>query len=194
MSPKVSGTVAELIGISVTTVLIIVATVILYIVSEKTKVTAVSETLVERVDPVPPDYTPYVTPINCLPSGTSNSELISCDTQDACYACTETPGDAKMNCSVVSNNSGILNSEGKFDDPLVVSVNINSPEACSGHGTMQDGVCKCDGDLEAGDTVIYTGENCATQKIYIDKPGNYCLPAYMNACDASTSDLVLGGF
>ena len=194
MATKISGTTAELIGIGVASVLIIVVTAILYSLSSNIKTTAVSETKVERVPPLPSGFTPYVTPINCLPSGTSNSELVPCDTQNTCYACTETPGNQMMNCSVVSDSSGELNPDGTFVEPFSVSAIIDSEEECSGHGILEYDQCVCDGSLEAGDTVIYSGDKCEVQTTYIDKPGNYCLPAYTNVCDSATSDVILGGF
>lgn len=37
----------------------------------------------------------------------------------------------------------------------------------------------------------YTGEQCDVATLVFEKPGNFCLPAYANACDPFTSDTLL---
>lgn len=37
----------------------------------------------------------------------------------------------------------------------------------------------------------YTGDQCDVATLVFDKPGNFCLPAYTNACDPFTSDTLL---
>ena len=197
----------QIIAIAVVSVSIIITFVILVLTNKSINTTVVSKVQVEKVPPVPPYYNPTCTncdtssanctctPIPCLPTNTSNTTLIPCTTQTTCAPCEETPGNATMMCSSVNSGNGIVDSQGNLATPFVFEVQLNNSKTCSGHGTKDatTGTCICEGDLSkcnpnTGDScVAYSGQNCEIQTVQITKPGNYCLPAYVNACDASTS-------
>jgi len=193
----------ELISMGVFTALMLVVLGVVYAVG---KPVPVSKTDIQKPLPYPPGpYVPTPTKTMCLPSTTgSTGELVNCQTQFDCSGCVERPGRALMAC--VNAGSGVLTPQGKLEKPLTVDVPLTDTTGdCSGHGTQQsDGSCKCDGDptkdevsYTCGECAGKTGEeeecvctSCDVLRLRVDKPGNYCLPAYTNKCNPATSNTI----
>lgn len=186
----------ELIGIAIASVVLVIVCVVVYNTTRDKTAVEVSKTIIDKDIPPTPDFNPLAPTLTCLPTGVSNDALVQCTSQSQCTSCIETPGNAEMSCAIITSDSGVLNNDGTFVTPFKVNVSVDVTEdetvQCSGHGSMQKGKCVCDGDLAAGDTVIYSGDACELQTIYINKPGNYCLPGYVNVCDDATSDVIFG--
>ncbi|MCH9716851.1 MAG: hypothetical protein K0U52_07165, partial [Gammaproteobacteria bacterium] len=125
---------------------------------------------------------------SCLPPATT--VLKECTQQTDCDSCTDS-----LACINVAGIGDSIVAGRTLTNPVQVSYPVTSPLECSGHGTKTDGHCVCDGHRtstgECTDLVCYRGDNCQTAFFSVGEAGQYCLPSYMNKCDATTSDTVL---
>ena len=124
----------------------------------------------------------------CSPLSTGYKKLVPCKTQDDCATgCSERADGFPYECVLANSGNNFVDVSGKLVTPMVVpyQVPVSSAE-CNGKGKRDAGnknKCVCD----AG----FTGDNCDLFNLEINTTGSYCLPPYMNKCDATTSDTVL---
>ena len=124
----------------------------------------------------------------CSPLSSGYKTLVPCKTQDDCATgCVERVDGFPYECVLANNGNNFVDESGKLVTPLVVPYKVPASSAeCSGNGKRDAGnnsKCVC----ESG----FTGDNCDLFNLEISTTGSYCLPPYMNKCDATTSDTVL---
>lgn len=153
--------------------------------------------------PYNPGQLPSVTPTSskvCLPGTLGYNGLVTCTRQTDCNSCTDK--DVSLECVTINNtNNQILDPNTKeLNPPVQIDLYNKGNGVCSGRGTQKscddseaplnctDYWCDCGSGYKNANN---DPTNCDVQVLSVSKPGSYCLPSYVNACNPYTSNTIL---
>lgn len=182
-----------------TVVFVVVLTILMAVSAQRNPMVEPTQTAVPSQNP-PTIINPVVTRTHtCLPTTTGGElmHLVQCEQQAECAACTEHVQGYPLDCVTVTGGNSMTSGNQTLTHPVTVDVALPDSEAeCSGHGHVVGGVCKCNGNTnpatgECVDSVCYKGDKCNIGFFSVQTAGQYCLPAYLNKCNPSTTDTVL---